>query len=151
MKKLRAKLGLDTRPDTQGLSSLCPGSSGLFMDSNACQKLAANNREKPYRIWGLYNIATQGFCRSRLCSLLYSFSRIKGNWRRKYGLADLWTIPEVSIRLYVKIGDYALVLPKSWILAVHSLKINELNQLTIPCTITRLKVKILKLFKVNIT
>jgi hypothetical protein len=50
MKKLRAKLGLDTRPDTQGLSSLFSGCSELFMDSNACQRLAANNREKPYRI-----------------------------------------------------------------------------------------------------
>jgi hypothetical protein len=71
------KLGLATRPDTRGPSSLCPGCSELFMDPNVCQKLAETNRGKPYRIEHytisqLRDFAAQGCA---LCSILSHESR----------------------------------------------------------------------------
>jgi hypothetical protein len=68
----RSKLGLATRSGKQGLSSLCPGCSELFMDSNVCRRLAETNRGKPYRIEHytisqLRDFAAQGCA---LCSIL---------------------------------------------------------------------------------
>lgn len=73
----KRKLGLATRTDTRGPSSLCLGCSELFMDSNACQRLAETNRGKPYRIEHykisqLRDFAAQGCA---LCSILSHESR----------------------------------------------------------------------------
>jgi hypothetical protein len=73
----KSKLGLDTRPDTRGPPSLCPGCSELFMDTNACQMLAETNRSEPYRIEHytisqLRDLAAQGCA---LCSILSHESR----------------------------------------------------------------------------
>ncbi len=73
----KSKLGLDTHPDTQGQSSLCPGCSELFMDSNVCQRLAETNRGKPYRIEHYTISQLRDFAAQRcaLCSILAHESR----------------------------------------------------------------------------
>jgi len=48
-------------------------------------------------------------------------------------MIEEWGKISGKIQLVVRIGDYALILPKAWILAAHSPKINELNQSTTLC------------------